>query len=101
MSEETQKRFISVVRPGDQAIVLTLLAQNENGVELLDSQLELALNMAKNVIQMTGASVNAAGSIVTFPTWPDNESARLEIVTTLKTTVDSEAISDDTASTEV
>ena len=51
---------------GEQAIVLTLLARNETGEPILDSQLGLALNMAKNVVQMTGATVNASGSIVTF-----------------------------------
>lgn len=51
---------------GEQAIVLTLLARNETGEPILDSQLGLALNMAKNVVQMTGATVNASGSIVSF-----------------------------------
>lgn len=58
--------LISKVRDGEQAIVLTLLTRNESGEPILDSQLGLALNMAKNVIQMTGATVNASGSIVTF-----------------------------------
>ena len=58
--------LISKVRDGEQAIVLTLLARNETGEPILDSQLGLALNMAKNVVQMTGATVNASGSIVSF-----------------------------------
>ncbi len=58
--------FITKVHGGEQAIILTLLARNEDGADLLDSQLELALNMAKNVIQMTSADVNASGSIVSF-----------------------------------
>lgn len=65
MTQE-QTKLISKVNDGEQAIVLTLLARNENGESLLDSQLELALNMAKNVIQMTGADVNASGSIISF-----------------------------------
>lgn len=104
---ETEKTVISEVRPGDQAIVITLLAQNENGAGLLDSQLELALNMAKNVVQMTGAIVNASGSVLSFPAWDGSARTRLELVATIKAPDSSSAaetvgtISDDTASAEV
>ena len=64
--KQEQTKLISKVNNGEQAIVLTILARNESGEPILDSQLGLALNMAKNVVQMTGATVNASGSIVTF-----------------------------------
>lgn len=56
---------ISKVEEGQQAIVITLLAKNPNGA-IIDSQLELAINMAKNVLQMGGAEVAAAGSAIKF-----------------------------------
>ena len=64
--KQDKTKLISKVNNGEQAIVLTILARNESGEPILDSQLGLALNMAKNVIQMTGATVNASGSIVSF-----------------------------------
>ena len=64
--KQEQTKLISKVNNGEQAIVLTILARNESGEPILDSQLGLALNMAKNVVQMTGATVNASGSIVSF-----------------------------------
>ena len=104
---ETERTVITEVRPGDQAIVITLLAQNDGGADLLDSQLELALNMAKNVVQMTGASVHASGSVLSFPTWDGAARTRLELAATIKEPDSSssaevaETISDDTASAEV
>ena len=77
--------LISKVRDGEQAIVLTLLARNENGESLLDSQLELALNMAKNVIQMTGATVNASGSIISFDAATVASGAACRISATVET----------------
>lgn len=56
---------ISKVEEGQQAIVITLLAKNPNGA-IIDSQLELAIQMAKNVLQMGGAEVAAAGSAIKF-----------------------------------
>ena len=78
--------FITKVHSGEQAIILTLLARNEDGVDLLDSQLELALNMAKNVVQMTGADVNASGSIVSFNRETVAAGASAKIVATVSLT---------------
>lgn len=82
---EQKTTLISKVRDGEQAIVLTLLARNENGESLLDSQLELALNMAKNVVQMTGATVNASGSIVSFDAATVATGAACRITATVET----------------
>lgn len=76
--------LISKVRDGEQAIVLTLLARNETGEPILDSQLGLALNMAKNVVQMTGATVNASGSIVSFDQAVVENRASCKITATLE-----------------
>lgn len=64
--KEEETRFITKVYDGEEAIVVTLLARNPDGTPLLDSQLELATQMAKHVIQTTGAEVNASGSLVRF-----------------------------------
>lgn len=81
---EQKTTLISKVRDGEQAIVLTLLARNENGESLLDSQLELALNMAKNVIQMTGADVSASGSIISFDQASVESGASCRITATIE-----------------
>lgn len=81
---QDQTKLISKVNDGEQAIVLTLLARNESGEPILDSQLGLALNMAKNVIQMTGATVNASGSIVTFEQAVVENGASCKLTATLE-----------------
>lgn len=53
MSEQT--KVISRVEDGQQAIVICLFAKNSGGAAILDSQLDLAINMAKNVLQLGGA----------------------------------------------
>ena len=82
--EHEQTKLISKVNNGEQAIVLTLLARNESGEPILDSQLGLALNMAKNVIQMTGATVNASGSIVSFDQAVVEKGASCKLTATLE-----------------
>ena len=82
--EQEQTKLISKVNNGEQAIVLTLLARNESGEPILDSQLGLALNMAKNVIQMTGATVNASGSIVSFDKAVVENGASCKLTATLE-----------------
>lgn len=82
--EQEQTKLISKVNNGEQAIVLTLLARNESGEPILDSQLGLALNMAKNVIQMTGATVNASGSIVSFDQAVVENGASCKLTATLE-----------------
>lgn len=81
---QDQTKLISKVNDGEQAIVLTLLARNESGEPILDSQLGLALNMAKNVVQMTGATVNASGSIVTFDQAVVENGASCKLTATLE-----------------
>ena len=90
MTQE-QTKLISKVNDGEQAIVLTLLARNESGEPILDSQLGLALNMAKNVIQMTGATVNASGSIVSFDQAVVESGASCKLTATLELTEESQA----------
>ena len=82
MTQE-QTKLISKVNNGEQAIVLTILARNESGEPILDSQLGLALNMAKNVVQMTGATVNASGSIVSFDQTVVENGASCKLTATL------------------
>ena len=89
--EQEQTKLISKVNNGEQAIVLTLLARNESGEPILDSQLGLALNMAKNVIQMTGATVNASGSIVSFDQAVVESGASCKLTATLELTEESQA----------
>ena len=90
MTQE-QTKLISKVNDGEQAIVLTLLARNESGEPILDSQLGLALNMAKNVVQMTGATVNASGSIVSFDLAVVESGASCKLTATLELTEESQA----------
>lgn len=89
--EQEQTKLISKVNNGEQAIVLTLLARNESGEPILDSQLGLALNMAKNVIQMTGATVNASGSIVSFDQAVVESGASCKLTATLELVEESQA----------
>ena len=89
--EQEQTKLISKVNNGEQAIVLTILARNESGEPILDSQLGLALNMAKNVVQMTGATVNASGSIVTFDQAVVENGASCKLTATLELVEESQA----------
>ena len=89
--EQEQTKLISKVNNGEQAIVLTILARNESGEPILDSQLGLALNMAKNVVQMTGATVNASGSIVTFDQAVVENGASCKLTATLELVEESKA----------
>ena len=82
--KQDKTKLISKVNNGEQAIVLTILARNESGEPILDSQLGLALNMAKNVVQMTGATVNASGSIVSFDQAVVENGASCKLTTTLE-----------------
>jgi len=77
MNSETETKIISRVEEGQQAIVVTLLAKNESGEPILDSQLDLAINMAKNVLQMAGAEVAASGSAIRFDALDAGKTARL------------------------
>ena len=89
--KQDKTKLISKVNNGEQAIVLTILARNESGEPILDSQLGLALNMAKNVIQMTGATVNASGSIVTFDQVVVENGASCKLTATLELVEESQA----------
>lgn len=89
--KQDQTKLISKVNNGEQAIVLTLLARNESGEPILDSQLGLALNMAKNVVQMTGATVNASGSIVSFDKAVVENGASCKLTATLELVEESQA----------
>ena len=89
--KQEQTKLISKVNNGEQAIVLTILARNESGEPILDSQLGLALNMAKNVVQMTGATVNASGSIVTFEQAVVENGASCKLTATLELVEESQA----------
>ena len=77
MNSEMETKIISRVEEGQQAIVITLLAKNESGEPILDSQLDLAINMAKNVLQMAGAEVAASGSAIRFDALDVGKTARL------------------------
>ena len=89
--KQEQTKLISKVNNGEQAIVLTILARNESGEPILDSQLGLALNMAKNVVQMTGATVNASGSIVSFGQAVVENGASCKLTATLELVEESQA----------
>lgn len=84
MTTETKQSIISKVRDGEQAILLTILVRNPDGTALLDSQLNLALNMAKNVVQMTGADVSASGSIISFDQAAVESGASCRITATIE-----------------
>lgn len=89
--KQDKTKLISKINNGEQAIVLTLLARNESGEPILDSQLGLALNMAKNVVQMTGATVNASGSIVSFDQVVVENGASCKLTATLELFEESQA----------
>lgn len=72
----TKTNVITKVEEGQQAIVITLLAKNPNGA-IIDSQLELAIQMAKNVLQMGGCEVAASGSALRFDAEEVGKIARL------------------------
>lgn len=84
MTTETKQSIISKVRDGEQAILLTILVRNPDGTALLDSQLNLALNMAKNVVQMTGADVSSSGSIISFDQAAVESGASCRITATIE-----------------
>ncbi len=50
-------------------IVITLQCSTEN--ELLDSQIDLARDMAKNILQQTGANVSATSTALRYRTHAD------------------------------
>ena len=64
MSEKKQV----ITRIGDDynAIVITILAKNQDGSPIIDSQKALAEQMAKNVLQMAGAEADANSSAFQF-----------------------------------
>ena len=72
----TKHETITRVEEGQQAIVITLLAKNPNGA-IIDSQLELAIQMAKNVLQLLGCEVAASGSALRFGSDEVGKVARL------------------------
>ena len=72
-----QSQIVSRVEENQQAIVIVLLARNTGGATILDSQLELAMNMAKNVLQMGGAEVAASASAIRFDATQIGEIARV------------------------
>lgn len=82
----TESKLISLVEEGQQAIVICLLAKNKNNAPIIDSQLDLAINMAKNVLQMGGAEVAASGSALRFD--PVNIGGVARITATLDTIVE-------------
>ena len=90
--KQEKTKLISKVNDGEQAIVLTILARNEPGEPILDSQLGLALNMAKNVVQMTGATVNASGSIVLFDQAVVENGASCKLTATLELVEEPQAV---------
>lgn len=68
---ETKTAIISRVEEGEQAIVIVLLAKNENGEPILDSQKQAAEALAKNALQLAGAEVSAQSSAIIFPQAPE------------------------------
>ena len=73
----TKHETITRVEEGQQAIVVTLLAKNEHGDAILDSQLDAAIATAKNVLQLLGCEVAASGSALRFGTDEVGKVARL------------------------
>lgn len=90
----TETKLISLVEEGQQAIVTCLLAKNANGDPILDSQLDLAVNMAKNVLQMAGAEVSASGSAFRFD--PVNVGGVARITATLDTIIEGDPAQEET-----
>ena len=73
----TKHETITRVEEGQQAIVITLLAKNEHGDAILDSQLDAAIATAKNVLQLLGCEVAASGSAIRFGSDEVGKVARL------------------------
>ena len=73
----TKHETITRVEEGQQAIVITLLAKNEHGDAILDSQLDAAIATAKNVLQLLGCEVAASGSALRFDAEEVGKVARL------------------------
>lgn len=73
----TKHETITRVEEGQQAIVITLLAKNEHGDAILDSQLDAAIATAKNVLQLLGCEVAASGSALRFDADEVGKVARL------------------------
>ena len=93
----TKEAIVSRVDENQEAIVIVLTAKNAGGEAILDTQINLAVNMAKNVLQMAGAEVSAAGSAVRFDATATGEIAKL--TATLETVVPG-ASEDETDETE-
>ena len=90
---QKQDAIISKVDAGMQAVVIVLLAKNENGAPILDSQKQAAEAMAKNVLQLAGAEVFAQSSSILL----DSVNSTVRLTTTVETV---EAIEEPTANEE-
>ena len=77
--------IITRVEDGQQAIVIVLLAKNENGTPILDSQKQAAEALAKNALQLAGATVDAQSSAIMFDPTAPGEVAKL--TATLETVI--------------
>lgn len=73
----TKTNVITKVEEGQQAIVIVLLAKNENGTPILDSQKQAAEALAKNALQLAGAEVAAQSSAIMFDATAPGEVAKL------------------------
>lgn len=73
----TKSSVITIVEEGQQAIVIVLLAKNENGTPILDSQKQAAEALAKNALQLAGAEVAAQSSAIMFDATAPGEVAKL------------------------
>lgn len=93
MATET-KPISSLVEEGQQAIVICLLAKNKHGDAILDSQLDLAIDTAKNVLQIGGAEVAASGSAIRFD--PVNVGGVARITATLDTIIEGDPAQEET-----
>lgn len=74
---EKKTELITLVEEKQQAIVIVLLAKNENGRPIMDSQKQAAEAMAKNVLQLAGAEVAAQSSAIMFDATAPGEVAKL------------------------
>lgn len=92
----TVSKIVSLVEEKQQAIVICLLARTESGA-ILDSQLDAAIAMAKNVLQLAGAEVDASGSAIRFNAVNVGGVARL--TATLDTIIEGDPAQDATAET--
>ena len=91
----TESKLVSLVEEGQQAVVICLLAKNENNAPIIDSQLDLAINMAKNVLQMAGCEVAASGSAIRFD--PVNVGGVARLTATLDTIIEGTASTAETS----